>query len=112
MVDYVDKTRSPERRPSTQSFASRTIAKYSEMGYVADLPRTGQSKVIDEQKLSMLVELENDLHISIRALALHNNVSQNAVVEFFKQEKIYPYKVHLLLEMTEDNLGQRQSLCE
>ena len=97
MVGYGDKLRTheeacdvfnakyPEKQIS-RSTVSRLVARYDESGSVADLPRSGRPSTSNETKLNILLEIEENHHLSTRQLALNHNVSQTSVV-LLKKEK-------------------------
>ena len=45
-------------------------------------------------------------------MALQENVSQSFVVKFLKKEKLHPYKVQLIHELSEDDPDRRLEFCE
>lgn len=123
MVGYGDRLRTheeacdvfnakyPEKQIST-STVSRLVAKYDESGSVADLPRSGRPSTSNETKLNILLEIEENHHLSTRQLALNHNVSQTSVVRLLKKEKYHPYKVQLIHELNEDDPDRRLQFCE
>lgn len=124
MVGYGDRLRShqeacdlfnqhhPDRPPIARSTVSKVVAKFVETGSVNDLPRQGRPRVSEEVKLNVVLEAEENPHISTRQLALNNNLHHSSVVKLFKTEKYHPYKVQLIHELNEDDPDRRLQFCE
>jgi transposase len=128
MVGYGDKLRSHEEAcalfnevhfeipPIARSTVSRIVAKFNETGSVRDIPRSGRPRISDDTKLNLLLSLEDNPHASTTEMALQENVSQWFVVKLLKKalkkEKLHPYKVQLVHELSEDNLDRRFEFCE
>jgi hypothetical protein len=124
MVGYGDMIRSHEeacrlfnqehadRPPIARSTVSRIVSKFFETGSVKDLPRQGRPQINEDTKLQILLEAEENPHISTRQLALNNNIDHSYVVKLFKKEKYTPYKVCLIHELNEDDPDRRLQFCE
>ena len=117
MVGYGDKLRTHEEscdvfnvkyteKQISRSTVSRLVAGYDESGSVAGHPSTSK-----ETKLNILLEIEENHHLSTRQLALNHNVSQISVVRLLKKEKYHPYKVQLIHELNEDDPDRHLQFC-
>lgn len=102
----------PDRLPITRSTVSKLFAKFSAFGSVKDLPRQGRPQIDEEIKLNVLLEAQENFHISTRQLALNHNIDQSSVVNILKKGKYHPYKVQLVQELNEDDPDRRLQFCE
>lgn len=124
MVGYGDKLRSHEeacalfnevhfeRAPIARSTVSKIVAKFNETGSVRDIPRSGRPRISDDTKLNLLLSLEENPHASTTEMALQETVSQSFVVKLLKKEKLHPYKVQLIHELSEDDPDRRLEFCD
>jgi hypothetical protein len=62
----------------------KLVAKFSETGYVQDLPPQGRPRVNDETRLDVLLKGEENPHHSTRHLVLNNNVDHSFVVKLLR----------------------------
>jgi hypothetical protein len=126
MVGYGDRQRShqdvchlfnnvhPERNPIVQSTVSKWVTKFRET--VKDIPRSGRPKSATNQDQAIDVGMyytyvmKNPI-ISTTQLALDDDFSQS-VVRMLKKNKHKPYKIHLLLELNEDDTDRRMQFVK
>ncbi|KAJ8940702.1 hypothetical protein NQ318_009105, partial [Aromia moschata] len=70
-------TKYPDRRIS-QSTVSRIENKFREFGNVTDIPKSGRKRILDdEQKLDILLDIQDNLHKPTRQVAADNDVKLN-----------------------------------
>ncbi|KAJ8952956.1 hypothetical protein NQ318_006573 [Aromia moschata] len=70
-------TKYPDRRIS-QSTVSRLENKFREFGNVADIPKSGRKRILDdEQKLDILLDIQDNPHKPTRQVAADNDVKLN-----------------------------------
>lgn len=124
MVGYGDRLRSHEeacalfnathfeRPPIARSTVSRIVAKFNATGSVRDAPKSGRPGISDDVKLDILLSVEEHPHATTTEIALQENVSQSFVVKMLKKEKLHPYKVQLVHELSEDDPDRRLEFCE
>lgn len=51
-------------------------------------------------------------HLSIRKANHQHGISRMAVQKILKKIKFYPYKIHLVQELNEDDFDRRMEFCE
>ncbi|KAJ8955691.1 hypothetical protein NQ318_008562, partial [Aromia moschata] len=105
-------TKYPDRRVS-QSTVSRIENKFREFGNVTDIPKSGRKRILDdEQKLYILLDIQDNPHKPTRQVAADNDVSKTSMLRLLKNEKYRPYKIHLVQELNDDNPDCRLEFCE
>ncbi|KAJ8945062.1 hypothetical protein NQ318_005242 [Aromia moschata] len=97
-------TEYPDRRIS-QSTVSRIENKFREFGNVTDIPGRDD----DEQKLDILLDIQDNPHKPIRQVAVDNDVSKTSILRLLKNEKYLPYKIHLVQELNDDDPDRQGS---
>lgn len=122
MIGYGDRVRTqnevcelfnnkyPER-PITQSAVSKIEKKFRDLGHVRDVTK-GRPSVSDNKALDILLTVEDNPHISSRAVAADNSVCQSTVLKYLKRNKWHPYKVQLVQELLDDDFDRRLEFCE
>ena len=122
---YLDKQRSyqevcnlfnvlyPEKQIK-KSTVCRTVTKFLETGGVKRKPGSGRPKTAtnDENKLNILLELEENPKTSTTQLALNSQISQKSVRNILGEEKFKPYKITYLHELQEDDPDRRAHFAE
>lgn len=99
-------------RPISQSTVSKIESKFRETGDVKDIPKPGRPNVSEDQKLNILLSMEDNPHNTSRLVALENEVSQTTVLRIMRKEKYRPYKIQLVQELNEDDPDRRLQFCE
>ncbi|KAJ8955000.1 hypothetical protein NQ318_000432 [Aromia moschata] len=85
----------PDRRIS-QSTVSRIENKFREFGNVTGIPKSGRKRILDdEQKLDILLDIQDNPHKSTRQVSADNDVSKTFILRLLKNEKYRPHKIHL-----------------
>ncbi|KAJ8954154.1 hypothetical protein NQ318_005748 [Aromia moschata] len=71
-------TKYPNRRRISQSTVSRTENKFREFGNVTDIPKSGRKRILDdEQKLDILLDIQDNPHKPTRQVSADNDVKLN-----------------------------------
>ncbi|KAJ8954308.1 hypothetical protein NQ318_005894 [Aromia moschata] len=88
-------TRYSDRRIS-HSTVSRIENKFCEFGNVTDIPKSGRKCILDdEQKLDILLDIQDNPHKPTRQVAADNDISKTSILRLLKNEIYRPYKIHL-----------------
>lgn len=123
MIGYGDNCRSqvevanlfnhryPELPNISQSTVSKIHAQFRELGHVKPLKRKPHF-VEDDVKVDILLSVEENPTSSTRQIARENNVSQTTVLRCLHKEKLHPYKLTFVQELTEDDPDRRMDFCE
>ncbi|KAJ8952118.1 hypothetical protein NQ318_018453 [Aromia moschata] len=86
-------TKYPDRR-IFQSTVSRIENKFREFGNVTDIPKSGRKRILDdEQKLDILLDIQDNPHKPTRQVAADNDVSKTSIMRLLKDEK---YQLRML----------------
>lgn len=123
MIGYGDNCRSqvevanlfnhryPELPNISQSTVSKIHAQFRELGHVKPLKRKPHF-VEDDVKVDILLSVEENPTSSTRQIARENNVSHTTVLRCLHKEKLHPYKLTFVQELTEDDPDRRMDFCE
>ncbi|KAJ8954440.1 hypothetical protein NQ318_011116 [Aromia moschata] len=91
-------TKYPDRHIS-QSTVSRIENKFREFGNVTDILKSGRKRILDdEQKLDILLDIQDNPRKPTRQGAADNDVTKTSILRLLKNEKYRPYKIHLVQE--------------
>lgn len=126
MIGYGDRRRSfqeatdlfnqsfPVRDPISKSTANRIFHNFEHTGTVKNLPKTGRPKTAtnDEKSLDVLLALQEEPQTSVPKLALAHENSEKSIRRILKKNKMFPYKVSLLQELSEDDPDRRMQFCQ
>lgn len=107
--------RYPHLPPISQSTVSKIERQFRELRHVKPLPRQF-SKVPEETKLNILLTVQEagltEDKISARRVAREHNISHTTVLRIFDTEKMYPYKMEMVQELSEGDPDRRVEFCE
>ncbi|KAJ8944857.1 hypothetical protein NQ318_000226, partial [Aromia moschata] len=83
-------------------------AKYSILAILTaafpSLRYSGRKRILDdEQKLYILLDIQDNTHKPTRQVAVDNDVSKTSILRLLKNEKYRPYKIHLVQELNDDD---------
>ncbi|KAJ8951891.1 hypothetical protein NQ318_019868 [Aromia moschata] len=93
-------TKYPNRR-IFQSTVSRTENKFREFGNVTDIPKSDRKRILDdEQKLDILLDIQDNPHKPTRQVVADNDVSKRSILRLLKKEKYRPIWFKNLTTMT------------
>lgn len=103
----------PDRNIS-KSTVHRTVQRFINAGRTKSMDKPGRPKVAtnDDNKLNVLLALEENPHVSTTQLALRNGISQKSVLDILNSEKLKPYKCHLTQELLADDPDRRMEFCQ
>ncbi|KAJ8942292.1 hypothetical protein NQ318_005610 [Aromia moschata] len=88
-VCEIFKTKYPDRRIS-QSTVSRIENKFREFGNVTDIPKSGRKRILDdEQKLDILLYIQDNSHKPTRQVAADNDVKCSSLYGAMQQQAFY-----------------------
>lgn len=92
----------------------RTVQRFEETGTVKDRARSSRPKEAtnDEKSLSILQSFVEDPNVSLRRVALAQDVSLGSASKIMKMNKWHPYKIHLYQELFEDDFDRRVEFYE
>ncbi|KAJ8911601.1 hypothetical protein NQ315_015935 [Exocentrus adspersus] len=105
----------PERNPISKSTTCRILHNFEHMGNVKNLPKTGRPKTAtnDDRALLRCTEQPREQpYMSIPKLSLETGNGERSVRRILRRNKIDPYKVILLQELTEDDPDRRMQFCQ
>ncbi|KAJ8952208.1 hypothetical protein NQ318_022658 [Aromia moschata] len=70
------------------STVSRIENKFREFGNVTDIPKSGRNRILDdEQKLDILLDIQDNPHKPTRQVAADNDVSKTSILRLLKKTK-------------------------
>ncbi|KAJ8948035.1 hypothetical protein NQ318_003368 [Aromia moschata] len=97
----------------SQSTVSKIENKFREFGNVTDIHKSGRKRILDdEQKLDILLDIQDNPHKPTRQVAADNDVSKTSILRLLKNQKYRPYKIHLVQELNDDDPDRQLKLCE
>ncbi|KAJ8943843.1 hypothetical protein NQ318_020915, partial [Aromia moschata] len=124
MIGYGDRTRTqaevvrlfqekyPELPPISQSTVSKIEKQFRERGHVRQLKKNPPNKLSDDQKLDVMLMLEENPHTSSRQTASALNISHSSILRVLTENQINPYKLVPTNELAEDDFDRRILFCE
>ncbi|KAJ8945237.1 hypothetical protein NQ318_011218 [Aromia moschata] len=122
MIGYGDRTRTqaevvrlfqekyPELPPI--SGVSKIEKQFRERGHVRHLKKNPPNKLSDNQKLDVMLMLEENPHTSSRQTASVLNISHSSILRVLTENQMHPYKLVPTNELTEDDFDRRIFFCE
>lgn len=123
MIGYGDMCRSQEKvcdifnqkYPDLPNISQGTVSKihsqFRDLGHVKPLKRKPHF-VEDDVKVDILLSVQDNPTSSSRQIARGNNVSHTTVLKCLHKEKLHPYKMMFVQELTEDDPDRRVQFCE
>ena len=104
----------PDRTPIPKSIVQRTVKRFEENGNVKDKVRTGRPKSAtnDTKSLETLQMFIENPHASVRQVGQAIDVSHASIERILDAHKFYPYKIHLVQELSEDDFDRRMEFCD
>ncbi|KAJ8957684.1 hypothetical protein NQ318_017576 [Aromia moschata] len=121
MIDYGDRTRTeaevvrlfqdkyPELPPISQSTVSKIENQFRERGHVRQLMKNPPNRLSDDQKLDVMLMLEENPHTSSRQTGSALNISHPSI---FCVLQMHPYKLVPTNELAEDDFDRQILFCE
>ncbi|KAJ8944487.1 hypothetical protein NQ318_011744 [Aromia moschata] len=124
MIGYGDRTRTqaevvrlfqekyPELPPISQGTVSKIEKQVWERGHIRQLKKNPPNKLSDDQKLDVMLMLEENPHTSSRQTALALNISHSSILRVLTENQMHPYKLVPTNELAEDDFDGRILFCE
>ncbi|KAJ8960292.1 hypothetical protein NQ318_004017 [Aromia moschata] len=119
MIGYGDRTRTqaevvhlfqeeyPELPPISQGIVSKIEKQFGERGHVWQLKKNLPNKLSDDQKLDVMLMLEENPHKSSRQTASALNISHSSILRVLTENQMHPYKLVPTNELAEDDFDRR-----
>lgn len=79
--------------PISQCTVSRIEAKYWDIGYVQELPKTDRPSINENFHVDLLLATLENSHSTLHKMVYKINVEKTTTGNLFKTVKYYPYKV-------------------
>ena len=100
--------------PISKSTVSRTINRFMSTGSIKNRATSGRpiSVTTEQKKMEVAQALVQNSHLSLRRVALNQEISKNSVHRILKSIKFHPYKMHLVQELNEDDPDRRNEFCD
>ncbi|KAJ8933624.1 hypothetical protein NQ318_012753 [Aromia moschata] len=124
MIGYGDRTRTqaevvrlfqekyPELTPISQGTVSKIEKQFRERGHVRQLKKNPTNKLSDDQKLEVMLMLEENPHTSSRQTASALNISHSSILRVLTENQMPPYKLVPTNELAEDDFDRGILFCE
>ncbi|KAJ8936860.1 hypothetical protein NQ318_016039 [Aromia moschata] len=124
MIRYGDRTRAqaevvrlfqekyPELPPISEGTVSKIGKQFRKRGHVQQLKKTPPNKLSDDQKLDVMLTLEENPHTSSRQTASTLNISHSSILRVLTENQMHPYKLVPTNELAEDDFDRRIIFCE
>ncbi|KAJ8941756.1 hypothetical protein NQ318_023113 [Aromia moschata] len=98
--------------PISQGTVSKIEKQFRERGHVRQLKKNLPNKLSDDQKLDIILMLEENPHTSSRQIASALNISHSSILRVLTENQMHPYKLVPTNELTEDDFDRRILFCE
>ncbi|KAJ8946474.1 hypothetical protein NQ318_004520 [Aromia moschata] len=85
---------------------------FRERGHVRQLKKNPPNKLTGDQKLDVMLMLEENPHKSSRQTASTLNISHSSILRVLTESQMHPYKLVLTNELAEDDFDRRILFCE
>ncbi|KAJ8952566.1 hypothetical protein NQ318_006933 [Aromia moschata] len=121
-IGYRDRTRTqtevvrlfqekyPELPPISQGSVSKIEKQFRERR--RQLKKNTPNKLSDDQKLDIMLMLEENPHTPSPQTASALNISQSSILRVLTENRMHPYKLVPTKELAEDNFDRRILFCE
>ncbi|KAJ8956186.1 hypothetical protein NQ318_020738 [Aromia moschata] len=105
------------RRQNTKSGIScspisRKISGFRERGHVRQLKTYYPNKLSDDQKLDVMLMLEENPYTSSRQTTSALNISHSSILRVLTENQMHPYKLVPTNEFAEDDFDRQILFCE
>ncbi|KAJ8938064.1 hypothetical protein NQ318_014545 [Aromia moschata] len=101
---------------SCRRYLKGTISKiekqFRDRGHVRQLKKNPPNKLSDDQKLDVMLMLEENPHTSSRQTASALNISHSSILRVLTENQMHPYKLVPTDELAEDDFDRRILFCE
>ncbi|KAJ8948672.1 hypothetical protein NQ318_004460 [Aromia moschata] len=102
----------PELPPISQGTVSKTEKHFRERGHVRQLKKHPPNKLSDDQKLDVMLLLEENPHTSSRQTASALDISHSSILRVLTENQKHPYKLVPTNELVEDDFDRQILFCE
>ncbi|KAJ8962722.1 hypothetical protein NQ318_001120 [Aromia moschata] len=102
----------PELPPISQGTVSKTEKQFRERGHVWQLTKNPPNKLSDDQKLDVMLTLEENPHTSSRQRASALNISHSSILRVLTEKQMHLHKLVPTNELAEDDFDRRILFCE
>ncbi|KAJ8944090.1 hypothetical protein NQ318_019428, partial [Aromia moschata] len=102
----------PELPPISQGTGSKIEKQFRERGHVRQLKKSPPNKLSDDQKLNVMLMLEENPHTSSRQTASALNNSHSSILHVLTENQMHPYKLAPTNELAEVDFDRRILFCE
>ncbi|KAJ8960890.1 hypothetical protein NQ318_020189, partial [Aromia moschata] len=117
MIGYGDRTRTQaevvrlfqEKYPELPPISQGT---FRERGHVRQIKKNPPNKLSDDQKLDVMLMLEENPHTSSRQTTSALNISYSSILRVLSENQMHPYKLVPTNELAEDDFDRRILFCE
>lgn len=101
-----------DRPPILKSSVYRTVDRFERTGSIKDEPRSGSPKdaTNDDKALEILLSIIENPHTMLTKLS-QSEISITSVRRILQKHK-YPYKMHLVQELSEDDFDRKIEFCD
>ncbi|KAJ8960504.1 hypothetical protein NQ318_013788 [Aromia moschata] len=100
-----------EKYPELPSISQGTVSKiekqFGERGHVMQLKKSPRNKLGDDQKLDVMLMLEENPYTSSRQTASALNISHSSILRILIENQMHPYKLVPTNELAEDDFDRR-----
>ncbi|KAJ8958701.1 hypothetical protein NQ318_016428, partial [Aromia moschata] len=86
--------------------------RFQERGHVRQLKKNLPNKLSDDQKLDVMLMLEENPHTSSRQTASALNINHSSIIRVLTENQMHPYKLVPTNELVEDDFDRRILFCE
>lgn len=103
-----------ENTAISRSTVERTVRRFNETGSVKNrqIPGRPISAIGEEKQLDVAQLFVENVHLSIRKVNQQHDISRMFVQRILKKIKFYPYKIHLVQELSEDDFDRRMEFYD
>ncbi|KAJ8945208.1 hypothetical protein NQ318_009853 [Aromia moschata] len=102
----------PKLPPTTQGTVSKLEKQFREHGHVRQLKKNPPNKLSNDQKLDVILMLEENPHTWSRQTASALNISHSSILRVLTENQMHPYKLVPTNELAEDDFDRRILFCE
>lgn len=124
MIGFGDRSRTQaevarlfhENHPDLPAINRSTVSKienqYRELGHVRPRPRQRQPAIDDDERINVLLSVQENAVVSARQLAREHHISHSSVLRMLKNAKLHPYKMQMVQELIDDDPHRRVEFCD
>ncbi|KAJ8948283.1 hypothetical protein NQ318_020770 [Aromia moschata] len=114
MIGYGDRTRTQaevvrlfqEKISGVAADNSRYQKQFRERGHVRQLKKNPPNKLSDDQKLNVMLMLEENPHTPSRQTTSTLNISHSSILRVLTENQVHPYKLVPTNELAEDDFDR------